>query len=488
MDSAEYQKKKKRKEAFKKFVINFFIWLLIIAFVSTLGVYWGKDVNVNVIKIAKIGKKSFNYHPGSIFNYILIFNREKLANFLPRNIDQDTFNNFLINYSVENLLNNGHLYVFGKELGLSPSRDILRNIIEYNIKGALTGSPSKGLVDYAYMEYVNHALASENGDIMNALGVVTMSELFSYYDLFSYYAEAEIVIFDYTNYVAKKITDDELEAYFNKNFSNYVSEIKIDDIAASTKELASEVHKYAKENGFDKAVEQYKSKAKVSTISLTRKTGMAKRFELALKLKEGEVAQKVQFENGEYHVIRLKEITKFSSLKPEVKKDLLVSYLMDNKETLLKKYKEEIDKVLSEANNLIVNGKSLKDISTYLSANFYKANRIVPVSRYIYSEDKKIIPISLEENPEVIDSVFTSELNKIKVINKDKYAIFLKAISRKTDKNFSYTNINQEVMKEYMQYKASAISRDWMNSLEKRYKATVYTNEIEKLKKGNLQD
>ncbi|MCX7821655.1 MAG: hypothetical protein N2258_08300 [Brevinematales bacterium] len=488
MDSVEYQKKKKRKEAFRRFVINFFVWLLIIAFVSTLGVYWGKDVHVNVIKIAKIGKKSFNYHPGSIFNYILLFNREKLINYLPKSIDQDTFNNFLINYSVENLLNNAHLYNFGREIGLSPSRDILRNIIEYNIKGALTGSPSKGLVDYAYMEYVNHALASENGDIMNALGVVTMSELFSYYDLFSYYAEAEIVIFDYTNYVAKKITDNELEAYFNKNFSNYISEIKIDDIAVSTKEIASEIHKFAKEKGFEKAIEQYKSKAKISTIPLTRKSGTAKRFELALKLKEGDIAEKVQFENGEYHIIKVKEMPKYSTLSPEVKKDLLASYLMENKETLLKNHKVEIEKELSQVNNLVSAGKNLKDISTYLGVNLYKAGKILTVSRYLYSDDKKMIPLNLEENPEVIETVFTSELNQVKIINKDRYSIFIKPIARKTEKNFSYTNINQDVMKEYMSYKATAISKDWMNSLEKRYKTILYTNEIEKLKKGNLEN
>ncbi len=487
MDNSEYQKKKKRKEAVKKFILNFFVWLLIIAFVSTLGVYWGKDAYVNVIKIAKVGKKEFNYYQNSLFHYLLISNREKLAYFLPKSIDQKTFNDYVISYTIETLLNNAYLYNFAQEIGLSPSKDITRFLIENNIKSQLTRNPPKGLIEQAFMEYANFSLASESGDVMNALGVVTISELYSYYELYSYVADAEILIFDYTNYIKKKITDSELESYFNKNYSNYVTEIKVEDIAVPTKELASSIHKYAKEKGFDKALNEYKSKVKYSIETLSRKSGTSKRFNLALNFKEGDVADKVQFENGEYHILKIKEIPTFSKLTKEIKDELYLNYLLENKNSLLTQYKDEIEKTILEVNKLIESGKSFKDVSIALNSKFYKATKIATVSKELY-EDKKIIPIRLEDNPELIDYIFTSPLNKVSIINKDEYTIFVKPLSRKIDQNFSYTNINQNVMRDYLHYKATAISKDWMKSLENRYKTVIYTNEIEKLKKGNIED
>ncbi|MGC8765067.1 MAG: hypothetical protein ACP5QT_04200 [Brevinematia bacterium] len=488
MDSIEYQKKKKRKEAIRKFVLNFFIWLLIIAFVSTLGVYWGRDINVRVMKIAKIGKETYNYQPGSVFNYILIFNRERFASFLPRNIDEKTFNEILLNYSVESLINQGMLSAFAREMGLLPSKEIIRNIIEYKIKGVLTRVPDKGLIDYAFMEYANFSLAGENGDIMNSLGMVTSSELFSYYYLQSYIAEAELAIFNYTNYIAGRIAPEELKDYYIKNISKYVNEIEAEDVAVGSKELAYEVNKVAKEEGFDSAVNRYKDRIKLSNVIYSRKTGVAKRFELALKLKAGEISEKPQFENGEYHIFRVKRIQEFENLSKEIKNELLHSFILDNKAVLLKKYSQDIDKLMEDVNSQISAGKDLKNIAASLNAGYYRVKNIFPVSRFLYGEDKKPLPIDVGENPEIIDYAFTAETGKIAKIQKEGYVIFIKPISRKVDSKFSYTNINENVMKEYLSYKASAISKDWMASLKKRYQYKIYTNEVEKLISGKIED
>ncbi len=487
MDSAEYQKRKKRKEALRKFVLNFFIWLLIIAFVSTLGVYWGRDINVDVLRIAKIGKENYNYQPGSLFNYILIFNKERFANLLPKSIDEKTFNEILIRHSVETLINQGLISTFARENGIIASKEIIRNIIEFKIRGVLTRTPDKGLLDYAFLDYASFSLAGENGDIMNSLGTVTSSELFSYYDLFSYMAEAEIVLFEFTNYIAKNIPSEELKEYFKENAQRYITEITVEDIATASKELAFEIHKMAKENGFENALSSYKDKIKFTKLVLTKKTGLAKRFELALKLKAGEMVEKPQFENGEYHIFKVKSIPEFENLSSEIRSELIFNFINEKKSTLLKNYKPDIEKILNEVNSQISRGKNLKDISSFLGANYYKIKQIYPISRTLYSEGK-IVPLSIEENPEIIDIAFSGELNKITKIQKEEYLILIKPLSKRSDTKFSYTNINEQVMKDYLSFKATAISKDWMNSLKKRYPYKIYTNELEKLISGKIKE
>ena len=180
-----YNQKKKNKELFKKIIVQFFLWFLIIAFVSTIGVTWNNNnqQNMNIRKIAEVNGKVFTYQPGSTFGYILNGVREQANKSSKGQVDAEAVNNYSIGKSVDVLLNIAMLSDFAKKVGISPSKDTMRAYIEYMAGGRLYSTPQKGLLDYARMEYDNQAISGNNGDIMNAFSPVTIAELYAYFDL-----------------------------------------------------------------------------------------------------------------------------------------------------------------------------------------------------------------------------------------------------------------------------------------------------------------
>jgi hypothetical protein len=482
MDSTEYQKRKERKEKFRKFVVNFFIWLLIIAFVSTIGVYWGERVNVRAVKVLKIGRDVYYYQPGSVVNYTLLFMRDRLASILPSTLDSEVFNEFLFREGIDRVFNNGLIYAFAKENNVLASKDVIKFIITYAVRGNLDRTPDKGLLDYAKMEYANMALAGENGDIMNCLGFASSSELFSFYDLYSFKASAEILYLNYTNYIAKKIPLDELKGYYEKNIDKYINEITVDDIAVKSKELATEIHRFVNENGFENAVSKYKDKMTLTkNLVLSKKTGYAKRFELALKHKEGEVARKVQFENGEYHILKVVKVMDINFLPKDLKNELKNNYITENKKELISKFERELNELYDNIKKMLNEGRDFKEISKTYDVSYYRINNITPVSRFLNYETNKRLEIDLYQNKDIIDCFFGKPIGKAEDVKVENGYLFIKPLSRKIDTAFSYTNITSDVMRDYLTFKTTAISKDWKENLEKRYKYVVYTNEVEKL-------
>ena len=217
MEEQDYNKKKKRKEIFKKTVINIFIWLIIISFVSTIGVYWGQKINFEAIKIATINKKDYYYQPGSLFTYILNRTRESLDNKLKTKIDYEILEKLVVNQAAQLLVTYGLIYDLANKIGITPSKEYLRAMLEYILRGSTSIAPSEGLLEYLKMEYANTAISGTYGDIVNCISPITVAELYTYFDLVNFTSVAEVVYLNLTNYFLNSLEKNEVNDYYFSN-------------------------------------------------------------------------------------------------------------------------------------------------------------------------------------------------------------------------------------------------------------------------------
>lgn len=482
--STEYQKKKKFKEMFRKIVINFFVWLIIIAFVSTLGVYWGNKQQYNVIKIAEVNGKVYTYQPGSPFFYLLSGVRENLSKRYQGKADFESLNNYIVNYSAQLLANNAVIYDFTKKIGITPSKEILRNILEYSLKGRLTSSPDKGLLEYGEMEYANYALSGDNGDIMNVLSVYpTSGELYSYYDLVNFSSVADILYLDVTNYILDRISDADIEKHYIDNISNYASEITVAELTVKTKALAYEILKSALTNGWDAAVNEYRGKSVYNpNLLLKKQAGQQKRFTLVATVKKGDIAPKAQFENGEYHVLRVTGYPPLKSLDKIYREAIVSDYVLRNFSALRTKYDPDLKNSISKAENMIKSGADFQTVSASTGMKYLRSGKITPVSEAITDTRGSNVNLPYLQNQEWLDFLFSAKKGEVsKTFQNGNTIVIFKLLSKGLGKNNIYQDINKDVLVQYMRYKNTAFNQDWSKNLKARYKVKVFEDQLQKL-------
>lgn len=482
--STEYQKKKKFKEMFRKIVINFFVWLVIIAFVSTLGVYWGNKQQVNVIKIAQVNGKVYTYQPGSPFFYLLSGVRENLSKKYKGNADFDSLNNYIVNYSAQLLANNAVIYDFTKKIGIAPSKEVLRNILEYSLKGRLTSSPDKGLLEYGEMEYANYALSGDNGDIMNVLSVYpTSGELYSYFDLVNFNSEAELLYLDVTNYIIGRISDADVEKHYEENISNYASEITIAELVVKNKATAYDILKSALTNGWDSAVAQFKGKAVYNGYVLLKKvSGTQKRFALAATVKKGDIAPKAQFENGEYHVIKVTGYPPLGSLERIYREAIISDYVLKNYSALKTRFMPDLKASITKAETMIKSGSDFQTVAYSTGMKYVRSGKISPVSEAISDTRGSNVNLPYLQNQEWLDFLFSAKKGEVsRTFQNENTIVIFKLLNKGVGKNNIYQDVNKDVLVQYMRFKNTAFNQDWSKNLKARYTVKIFEEELPKL-------
>ncbi len=478
MDSKDYQKRKKAKEQIKKFVITAFVWMIIIAFVSTLGVYWGDKQRVKVTRIAEINKKVYTYQPGSTYFYLLNSIRDSLGRSSRSSKDESAVNKYATQY----LINYGIMYDFANSIGVSPSKETLRNLLEYVARGRLVTVPDKGLMEFSGMEYANLSFNSENGDLSSSLAPVTVAELYSYFDLMNFNVESEILYIDITNYIMSKISDGDIQNYYEANISNYTGEVYVEDLSIKNKALAYEAAKYAIDKGWENTLETYKGKYNYTDkLTLKNSSGLSKRFSTALTLKKGDILQKPQFENGEYHILKIIGFPDIKTLNIANKNNLLSDFVAKNSTNLRTKYDKDIKSLTGKVEEMAKANVDFKKIAVATGMNYIKTGKISPVSQKVIDEKGEEIPIPLLENNTWFDFLFSAKKNDVsKTFYNDDYILIIKQISKTVNSNIVYQNINQDIAVSYIKFKNAVSRNDWFHTLKSKYQYKVFDDEIKK--------
>jgi hypothetical protein len=479
MSTSSYQKKKKFKQQFRTFVINFFIWLIILSFIAYFGIYnrGGNDQNVKSYNIAQVNDKLYTYQPGSSFSYLLnnertAYNQQSKAKVDPNSFTMSVVND-LIDYSV--------LSDFGNKIGLIPSKLVVRSILE-SFVGSVTASPDPGLLDYVTMQYYRSSFYNNYGDIANAVSVISMPELFSYYDLFKYNAQAEFLYINTTNFIRSKVSDSDLDIYYQNNLSNYVSEVTVEEVSVKTSKTAADMANYIKQNDWDKGLQNYKDQYTYKNNLVLRNTnGMSKRFNRAIALKTGEVLPNPQFELSEYHILRIKSFAQLKDLPLELKDRMLSDYITQNYGNLKVKFDNDMKTASAKAEEMIKAKGDFKQIAAATGMSYSKSTNISPISEVVYDEKQNIIPVPFKSS-EWVDFIFTGEKNSVsKTYYNDDFILIIKDLARATTGKYDYQSLNQNIVYNYYYLKNTASESDWFSNLKKKYHIKTFDSDIKKL-------
>ncbi len=475
---------------FKRGFVFFFILLVIGSFIVGMVVSpWSTRQGVPQFRIAQIKKEMYSYQPNSSFYYIYSFIRQNLASRLKGQLDETALNQYAISQSVQVLINYGSIYQFAQDNGIQSSPDALRGIIESSIRGYLYKAPDKGLLDYAEMQYANNALEGQNGDIVNTLSVITYAELYSFYDLENYKQTAEFLYLDITNYIASRLTPEQIQTYYNDNFSKYVNEITIEEISTKTNAIAYNFNKDALQNGWDKTLEKYKGQvAYIKTVTLKDARGVATRYTAALRLKKDGISPKPLFENREYHVLKLDSYPSLKSLSAVGQKAVFSEFVYNKFTDLRVKYDGDIKNAAAKAEASLKSSSDFKKAAAVSGFKYVFTDKLTPVSTELNDDKGNPVTIPVLENNEWMDFLFTSAPSVIsKTFYTDGYILIMKVLKKGVAKNLVYQNLGKDTAVALARYKDSAGIRDWFNSVEARYPHVIYENDIKELFKDKKE-
>jgi len=486
MSSAEHYKRKKRRERFKKIGLNVLIWLVIISFVGSIG-FGSFRSAVNYPKVMKINGKTYRYKSGSAFNYILSQNERQNGERYKGKVSPKAIHSFSVDQSIQNLLSMGLLYDFAKKKGnIRPSKKAVQNMMRYIVGGRLPNNPQDGFITFVEMEYVRGALSGQSGDILNAISPVNTAELFSYFDLINYSAQAEVAWLDITNYLKTRIADKQLSSYYQKNLKTYTTEVFVQDLTVKSKQKSVAILKYVQENGWDAAVKLYATNKIVEyfpEVNLTSSGDTAKRFELVNGIQVGDSPATAPFENRAYHVMKVKKYASFDQLDASVQDVLRRDYLSTNYQQLERDAQKDLEQIADRLSKMTKAKQSLKYVAKSLGLKYALTARLSPVDQRIRDAVGTTLDLPLLAEENYREYLFRGVPGTVsKVFQSPSRLLVMKLKKRGFNEKQNYAEgIDRQVYLRYNAFKTRAVSQDWIENLKKNSKYQIFKTDIKKI-------
>jgi hypothetical protein len=486
----EYQKQRKARETFKKIVINVFIWALIIAFVSTIGVTWNSNRrSADIFKVVQVNGRLYDNRPGATFNYIYSATRDQISRNDKVDMDSRELEKVSVERAADILQNYAMLLDFAQKNGVKPSQEMLRGVIEA-LTGRATSVPTKGLIDYATMEYVNASLTGNQGDLLSAFGPVTLPELYSYFDLVNFTVGADVAYIDVTNFIQSRIADAELQSFYQSNISHFAGEVKVDELSVSNKTFAYQVAAFAGSNGWDKTLEAYRSNTVyTNNLVLRGESGLSKRYVAVLTNVAGSVLKKPQFENGVYHIIRVDSFPDLNNLGATYKTNVLMEYVLKNYSNLSARFSPQLEATVTKAAALAASNSDLQTVAASTGMRFVKTAKTSPINQMLRDEKGDKLPLPILNEDSWFDAMFSTPVNHVSgVLRTSSFIAILKPVYKGANPNIDYEKIDQDVAMRWINFKNFTTSQDWAENLRESTRVVTYGDDIKKIEQLMLRD
>ncbi len=477
---------KKGKELwtmFKRGFVLFFILLVIGSFVVSLAYSpWSSHQDLTGYRVAKVKDEVYSYQPNTPYYYLYSEVKKNLADSLKSQLDPAMFNQYVISKSVDYLVRSATVYQFARDIGVAPSQDSLRRIIEITTRSPLYRAPDQGMLDFAAMQYDLNAMEGDNGDILNVSGLPTYAELYSFYEMENFTHSAEFLYLDVTNFIVNRLTTDDIKGFYDDNFGRYVKELSIDELSTGSKLMAFNICRDVQTDGWEKTIDKYKGKANyLKSEKISDAHGTTTRFAAALKLKKGAVSQKPVFENREYHVIMLGSYPAYNDLNPENRKTVEIEFINLKYNELRSKYDGDIKKAVENAEASLKISPDFKKAASVSGFIYLNSDKVNPLSPVLADEKGNQATLPILENKDLADFIFTSKpLSVSKTYYTDGYIVIAKVLKGSTLTNIDYKNL-VKVFPSVRRYKSIVTLGDWSKSLEKRYPHTIYEDDLKNL-------
>ncbi|MGL4562269.1 MAG: hypothetical protein ACRCVW_00235 [Brevinema sp.] len=464
-----------------KIILQFFVWILIIAFVSTIGATFDTQSTPIVIKskssqIDLAGNSLFMLERSSL-NEQTDTEDNRFQNIDPRmynrDLDQSTLSNTMLLTARKD---------FFKEIGLRPSQKVKEYYRAQNGYSA----------EFNELQYNLQSFFGNLG-ALNSISMITIADIYAFNELLNFEISTEFISLNKTNFLIGKISSDQLFAYFQKNILQWADNINIMEFTFENRGEARKGKNLIKEKGLDIALEELSINKKI-TIS-TNKNIVANRENfnylteiLKAYTNRSEDAQTISepiYYNGQYKIAVLNDDLSLSNMDPQKLFQISKSYVSENYKSLSRTFNKEWEETKKIFETKVNDGEAFSSIKRELAGTIHHVTAPFTVfNNTIYSIQGAALSVPILKDSKIFNAIINTPINESTVViknNQKEWLFGLKPLSKelKQDNAFQATDAQKGYL--FTQQKGIFLMQMFGENLFKKYKIKSYPEELTNL-------
>ncbi|MGL4367923.1 MAG: hypothetical protein ACRCTQ_06575 [Brevinemataceae bacterium] len=467
-----------------RIILRVFVWILIIAFVSTIGVMWDNQFNTFPV-ILKTSKNSVDISPNSLF----MLEKDRLDKEFSQgnaNVDRRRYNNFINNITLSNTVRLTLQQNLFNELKIVPSIDTIKQYKQ---------SYPELQTNVLFLEYASQAFNSPLG-VLSALVSPSASDLYLYNSLNNLSIATEVLELNKTNFILRQISPKMFETYYKENLVQFLDNVVVTQFVVSNKTIARKLSSFLKQTNVQdmgaiiNTDPEYKKAVAISkNIVVTPNDNMFNRFVSIIKAYQEKSASQTYavtqpiYTSGKYYIYVIDKITEYTNLKPEVKFEIQASYLTKNYSQISKKYQEQWKKAVQEFKNQVnVNDGSFASVmETLPEVSHYVVAPFTLLQQSVSNIMGQALRISLPANAVLLQEILNTSENEVSSIvspNKAQCSFF---VFRVLEKSYSNTvpKFNDPMLSQgVFNFKLEKLNDIFGEKLSNRYYLKIYSDTL----------
>lgn len=477
---------KEEKETFiinrkktSRFILQIFVWILVVAFVSTIGVMWDTQ-SVTPVVIRTTGG-TVDLSPRQL--YMLEFNR--LSESLKEqntNMDPRILNKYITHTSLTNAGNLALRQQFYKEIKLRPSETVKRE------------SQNSGLSANVFeLQYAEGAYLSPLG-VLSSIGSPTVSDIYGFNSLKTFTLATEIIVLNKTNFLMVKLPLEEQKKYYNQNIDKWLNYIFVKDFKVENRGQARKIIRALNENGLEEGIKIVQEDLDLknimtystNTILTTASSSFNHFMDVVIAYKnKGEDSFAVTepiYKNGSYHVSIIEAVIPYEGLAPNIKREMMQEYMMENYDKLAKTYQKDWDTVVNSFKEQLSTNASFSLIASSVEG---AVNHTTLAFSMLDSVVTNTIGTGLDlpilSDKEVLKSLLYTDEQEVSplvdVDDKNQLLLAFRPLEKKYLTNINTENLvnDPELFQQVNTYKLTLLQNSLNDrSKQKRYKLKMY--------------
>ena len=478
------------KKSLTRIALQIFVWLLVIAFVSTIGVMWD-DQGMGYPTVLESSTGKVDLSPRNL--YMLEY--ERIDNQLKENnvdIDPRVYSRYLQNIALTNTIESFIRSTLYKDMGIKASLKMMKDI--QNNTGL-----SSDMVEFQYAEsYYRGSLG-----VLPIFSAPTVSDMYVMNDLKDFNIATEILVLNKTNFLLAKISEADKAEYYNQNFINWLDRVEVQDFKVENRGQARRIINILKERGVEETItelnsnEEWKNKVIINNnLTLTaQKESFSHLIEVLTTYKNKTqedtlIITEPIYNNGDYHVSVFESIPSFDQLNIATQRELTIDYLTKNYDKILKTYKSEWDTTVKTFNEKVSEKLAFSTIANeVVGVVNHTTQPFTMLQKSITNVLGEALALPILSDPIVLKSVLETPAMKTSPVLEPKFSKDLLLVIRPLDKSYNRNTVStenllqdQNLQQNIFAYK-QAMLQESLNSelLKKRYKIKVYPEALSNL-------
>lgn len=465
------------RNKYAKLVLQTFVWILIIAFISTIGVSFNMQAVPVIVKskyttVDLTGNSIFMIEKNELDRQIQEKNPNMDPRFYQNYLNEQSLTNTMLDVARQDLFN---------EINLKPSSLVLREFQNSSL-------PSS----FLSLQYGLQSFFGPSG-ILQTIATPTIADIYAFRDLQEFKIATEIVALNKTNFLISKVTGEELMQYFDENVIDWAEKANVTEFLFENRAEARKGAAIIAEKGLKEAINEFSQNKKVSINQNVIVTADPKTYtyfiELLKAYKNNTNAIAISaplYAESKYKIAVFNEDINYTLASPQVRFDILKSYVTDNYDMLSKNFAKEWNDTVQLFETKIKENESFTTIASEIPSVFHRVSSPFTVLQdRIYSVEGVELSMPILKDKELLKAILDTPINSnTAVINTSKskeWYFSFKPLLKEFRENTEIPQLTPQAQQELTSYKSIKMSQMFGEKLYRRYNVKDYPEALTNL-------